>query len=258
MPQVWFSIAVSMFSMIWDSGVVCVCLSVSRAGWLPTLPKVGVILPLGRSLRCLSPSRTASAALPAKLRLPLSRALLPPHVLGRIETRGDRPRILISHSRHVVSSFILVHLLHAQVAVELLSFYVNKRLFCEGRCYAVNICCKLGSVIYISLGEYVNWAGFGKATVEQETKWNFSIFFSTSEIHSFQLLPVKIQRLIVHSYLEYQQFLLTINIVLCWLYSHYYLFLAFMFFFFLQGNVWSKIGSFSSAIYKLMEQSKKM
>lgn len=27
---------------------------------------------------------------------------------------------------------------------------------------------------------------------------------------------------------------------------------------FLQGNVWSKIGSFSSAIYKLMEQSKKM
>lgn len=55
-----------------------------------------------------------------------------PNVLERIETCGDRPRILISHSRHVVSSFILVHLLHAQVAVELLSFYVNKSLSVRG------------------------------------------------------------------------------------------------------------------------------
>lgn len=96
--------------------------------------------------------------------------------------------------------------------------------------------------------EFFNWGWFEKAAVEQKTKWNFSIC---------QLLSVRIQRWIVRYYLEHREFLLTINIVLCWLYSCYYLFPAFVGIF-LQGSVWPKIGSFSSAICKLMKQSKKI
>lgn len=108
----------------------------------------------------------------------------------------------------------------------------KKKPLCEGRYYIVNICCKPGSVIYARIpGVLQLGGGFGKAAVEQETKQNVSIF-SLHQKYIFQLLSVKIQRWLLHSYLEYRQFLLTIIIVLCWLCSCYYLFPAFRGFFF--------------------------
>lgn len=214
---------------------MCVC--VSRAVWLPAPAEVSVIVPQAVPVLPV-PSAQCHVWLllrfHTKLLLLVSWALPPPHALGRIWKCGNCPGVFISHSHPVVSSFILVHLLHTEVAIELLSFYVKKKSLCEGRYYIVNICCKPGSVIYARIpGVLQLWGGFGKAAVEQETKQNVSIF-SLHQKYIFQILSVKIQRWVLHSYLEYRQFLLTIIIVLCWLCSCYYLFPAFrvLFFFF--------------------------
>jgi len=153
---------------------------------------------------------------------------------------------------------MLVRLLHTQVVIELLSFYVNKSLYVRGdiMCHHVlqaglcDLCQSPGST---SAGE-----GLEKQPLNKKLNETLAFFlyirntqFSTLVCKNSEMDSALLFRILAVN-------LLTINIVLCWLYSCYCLFPAFMGFFCKVTYMWSKIGSFSPAICKLMEQSTKM